>query len=116
MRRDAVPSLAHTAGAAALAAACLAPAGAGAADLDPSKLPPAASRPVTFSADIQPIFEKTCFQCHGPEKPKSRFRLDNRADALKGGANGVDIIPGDSAASPLIYYVARVSEDEDFHM
>jgi hypothetical protein len=37
--------------------------------------------------------------------------LDNRADALKGGAIGRAIIPGDSANSPLIHYVARLIED-----
>jgi len=79
--------------------------------LDPSKLPPAAQLTVDFEKDVKPIFEKTCFRCHGPERPKSRFRLDNRESALKGGDNGVDIVPGDSAQSPLVYYVARVAED-----
>lgn len=82
-----------------------------AAELDPSKLPPAAQVTVDFEKDVKPIFEKTCFRCHGPERPKSRFRLDNRESALKGGDNGVDIVPGNSAKSPLIYYVARVAED-----
>jgi hypothetical protein len=82
-----------------------------AAELDPSKLPPAAQLTVDFEKDVKPIFEKTCFRCHGPERPKSRFRLDNRESALKGGDNGVDIVPGDSAKSPLVYYVARVAED-----
>src|SRR5207245_242161 len=31
--------------------------------------------------------------------------------ALKGGDNGVDLIPGNSAKSPLIFYVARLVED-----
>ena len=79
--------------------------------LDPSKLPPAAQVRIAFEADIKPIFEKTCFRCHGPERPKSHFRLDNRESALKGGDNGIDIIPGDSAKSPLIHYVARLVED-----
>jgi len=82
-----------------------------AAELDPSKLPPAAQVTVDFEKDVKPIFEKTCLRCHGPERPKSRFRLDNRESALKGGDNGVDIIPGNSTKSPLVYYVARVVED-----
>lgn len=81
------------------------------AEIDPGKLPPAAPGPVDFARDIQPIFEKTCLRCHGPEKPKSKFRLDNRESALKGGENGVDIVPGESAKSPLIHYVARLVED-----
>lgn len=81
------------------------------AEVDVSKLPPPAGRPVDFLKDIQPIFEASCLRCHGPEKPKSRFRLDDRALALKGGANGVAIIPGDSVNSPLIHFVARLDED-----
>jgi hypothetical protein len=66
---------------------------------------------VDFEKDVKPIFEKSCLRCHGPERPKSGFRLDNRESAFKGGDNGIDIIPGNSAKSPLVYYVARVAED-----
>jgi cytochrome c len=82
-----------------------------AAEIDESKLPPAATIQVDFARDIKPILEVSCVRCHGPEKPKSRFRLDNRAAALKGGENGVDILPGNSAKSPLIHYVARLVTD-----
>src|SRR5213592_2535600 len=82
-----------------------------AAAVDESALPPAASQPVDYERDIKPIFENSCFRCHGPERPKSHFRLDNREAALKGGDNGVDIIPGKSAQSPLIHYVARLVAD-----
>ena len=50
-----------------------------AADL--SKLPPAATRPVDFTRDVQPIFEASCWQCHGAKKQESGFRLDDRASA-----------------------------------
>src|SRR5438874_3168539 len=76
------------------------------AEVDPSKLPPPAQKKIDFAQDIKPLFEQSCLKCHGPEKPKSKFRLDNRESALKGGENGVDIIPGQSAKSPLIHYVA----------
>jgi hypothetical protein len=82
-----------------------------AAELNLSKLPPASTNTVSFEKDIKPIFEQTCLRCHGPERPKSHFRLDNRESALKGGDNGVDIIPGDSANSPLVHYVARLVPD-----
>ena len=82
-----------------------------AAEVDLNQLPPSAGKQIDFARDIQPIFESSCLRCHGLEKPKSRFRLDNRASALKGGENGVDIFPGDSAKSPLIHYVAGLVED-----
>jgi mono/diheme cytochrome c family protein len=76
-----------------------------------SKLPAAERVQVDFSRDIQPILNASCIRCHGPERPKGRFRLDDREAALKGGEHGVDIVPGQSASSPLIYYVARLVED-----
>jgi hypothetical protein len=82
------------------------------AEIDAGALPAAAKITVDFDRDVKPIFESVCFRCHGPEKPKSRFRLDNRESALKGGENNPDdIVPGDSAKSKLIHYVARVVED-----
>src|SRR5438876_6925055 len=79
-----------------------------AAEIDESKLPPPAQKTVDFDADIRPLFEGTCLRCHGTERPKSRFSLATRETALKGGEHGVDIIPGQSAKSPLIHYVARL--------
>ncbi|MEK7708018.1 MAG: c-type cytochrome domain-containing protein, partial [Verrucomicrobiota bacterium] len=83
-----------------------------ASEIDPTKLPPPASVTTEFDRDIKPIFEKSCFRCHGPERPRSHFRLDNREAALKGGDNHTDdIVPGDSAKSRLVHNVARLVED-----
>jgi hypothetical protein len=83
------------------------------AEVDVSRLPPPATNTIDFARDIKPILEENCLRCHGPEKPKSQFRLDNRAAALKGGDEGVDILPGNSAKSPLIHYVAHLVEDSE---
>lgn len=83
------------------------------ADVDLSRLPPPATNHIEFARDIQPILEDSCLRCHGPERPKSQFRLDNRAAALKGGDEGVDLIPGNSAKSRLVLYVARLVEDSE---
>jgi len=84
-----------------------------AAEVDVSKLPPAGTNQISFARDIKPILETSCLRCHGPENPKSKFRLDNRAAALKGGEEGVDVVPGNSAKSPLIHYVAYLVEDSE---
>jgi len=84
---------------------------AAAPSVDSSKLPPAARRPVDFANDIRPIFRANCHSCHGPDKQKSGLRLDVKAAALDGGEHGRDIIPGHSAASPLIHFVAGLVED-----
>ena len=53
-----------------------------------------------FEAKIRPMLVENCLRCHGPEKPKSHFRLTSRAAALKGGDNNSDdIVPGNSAKS-----------------
>lgn len=79
--------------------------------IDETKLPPPAQKQVDFARDIKPIFDASCIRCHGPVKPKSGFRLDNRISALKGGDNGVDIIPGHSAKSSLIHFTAQLVAD-----
>ncbi|MBL9207667.1 MAG: DUF1553 domain-containing protein [Opitutaceae bacterium] len=71
-------------------------------------LPAAAARPVTFLADVQPIFTTHCLECHGPEKQKGGWRADDRENALhEGDSYGPNILPGNSAASPLIQFVAH---------
>ena len=79
---------------------------------DVSKLPPAAGRAMDFAKDIQPIFETHCLKCHGPEKQKGGWRADVKAEALQGGDNyAPNIVPGKSAQSPLIHFVAGLEED-----
>ncbi|HTH46779.1 MAG TPA: c-type cytochrome domain-containing protein [Candidatus Limnocylindria bacterium] len=85
-----------------------------AAEVDVSKLPPASKQAgVTFDKDIKPVFEKSCFKCHGTEKQKGKLRLDSLDAALKGGENAPDIIVKDSAKSPLVWAVARIGDEDD---
>ncbi len=75
-------------------------------------LPPPADRPVDFVKDIQPLFQQACLKCHGPEKQKSAYRLDVKALALTGGdSHAPNILPGNSAQSPLIHFVAGLDPD-----
>ncbi|HXR06686.1 MAG TPA: c-type cytochrome domain-containing protein [Candidatus Acidoferrum sp.] len=82
-----------------------------AAQIEETNLPPVAAVTIDFTRDIKPILNNSCLRCHTGQKPRSGFRLENRADALKGGDNGVDIVPGHSAQSHLIHYVARLVPD-----
>lgn len=85
--------------------------GASAAAIDETKLPPAALQKIDFARDIKPILQSHCLKCHSEEKPRSHFQLISRQAALKGGEHGVDILPGQSAKSRLIWYVARLDEE-----
>src|SRR5262245_2206950 len=88
-----------------------------AGDVDLSKLPPAAEKKgITFEKDIKPIFEKSCFKCHGPEteKPKGKLRVDTLQAVLKGGENGPDVVAGDIKKSPLLHQVAHLVDEDDW--
>ena len=81
--------------------------------VDVSKLPAAATRPVNFVKDIQPILEQSCLKCHNPDVSMSGLRLDDREHALKGGDLGTDIFPGKSDRSRLIHLAARLVSDPE---
>ena len=82
----------------------------------PGTIPPAVQREgVTFTADIQPIFEASCVECHGEKKQKGGLRLDTREAAVKGGEEGIIFEIGKSEESALIHSIARVGE-EDYWM
>lgn len=82
-----------------------------AAEPDLSKLPPAATRPVDFVRDIQPIFTEHCHSCHGDKRSEANFRLDAKEIALAGGELGPAILPGKGAESLLVQAVAGVKPD-----
>jgi hypothetical protein len=65
---------------------------------------------IDFARDIGPLLAKRCTVCHGAQQQMSGFRLDSREAALKGGASGIDIVPGKSAESRLIRLVAGLDK------
>jgi mono/diheme cytochrome c family protein len=82
----------------------------GAADVDTSKLPPAATRPIDFAKDVQPIFAESCYGCHGPKRQEVGLRFDVKEDALKGSENGPVIVPGKSAGSRVIHAASHLGD------
>ncbi len=80
--------------------------------LDVSKLPPAAKRKgVTYAKDIKPLFEGSCFRCHGEERQKGGLRLDSLESTLKGGEDGKVVVSGKSDKSPLVIAIAQIDPD-----
>ena len=57
-----------------------------------------AAAAVDFARDIQPLFEKHCYECHGPKKQRNGFRLDRRSRAMAGVLRP-NIIPHSSISS-----------------
>ncbi len=83
--------------------------------VDISKLPPALDKKdVSYGSDIQPLFEKSCVTCHGPQKQKGKLRLDSLQSVLKGGEDGKVVKPGDSAGSVLVHNIAHIGDPDDY--
>ncbi len=70
----------------------------------------AEDRQVSFTKEIQPIFEKSCRTCHGASVQLSKLSLVSRETALKGGERGLDIVPGNAEKSRLYRFVAALEE------
>ncbi len=51
-----------------------------------------------FARDVQPIFKKHCYECHGPTRQRNGYRLDRRSVAFAGLVRH-NIIPGSSESS-----------------
>jgi hypothetical protein len=86
-------------------------------EIDPKLLPPVSSKQgVTYAADIQPIFQKSCYPCHSAQmaKPKGKLRLDSLDAALKGGEDGPAVVPGNSAKSVMVAMVSHLGDPDDY--
>ncbi|HTI72820.1 MAG TPA: c-type cytochrome domain-containing protein [Candidatus Limnocylindria bacterium] len=69
---------------------------------------------VDFAKDIAPILSENCVKCHGPEKQKSKYRMDTKADAFKGGkSEKVSVVPGDPEKSELIRRITLPKDNDD---
>jgi hypothetical protein len=55
---------------------------------------------VDFTRDVQPLFQKRCYMCHGPQQQMSGLRFDQQESAAR------VILPGKSADSRLIQMVS----------
>ncbi len=70
----------------------------------PTAGPPATPTPISYSADVQSIFNARCIVCHGGTQG---LYLTDYASVLAGGRHGPVIVPGDPAQSRLIQYVRQ---------
>jgi mono/diheme cytochrome c family protein len=55
-----------------------------------------------FSKDVRQILTQNCVKCHGGEKTKGEFDLTTREGLLHPGAEGPNVVPGNSAGSRLM--------------
>jgi formate dehydrogenase gamma subunit len=62
---------------------------------------PAPAGPLTWDDTVGPILQAKCTTCHG-ESALGGLNLSTYEDALRGGASGPAIVPGDSVSSLLV--------------
>jgi len=65
-----------------------------------------AQEPVSFTKDIQPILQSSCWKCHGQALQLAKLDLRTLEGALKGGQKGASIVPGNAEESRLYRRVA----------
>jgi uncharacterized membrane protein/YHS domain-containing protein/mono/diheme cytochrome c family protein len=70
---------------------------------------------VAFQNVIQPVLQKDCVSCHGPEKAKGGLRLDSFDALIKGGKGGAAIVAGKASDSEVIKRIHLPATDDD-HM
>jgi uncharacterized membrane protein len=81
------------------------------------KIQPIANVPeaLVYEDVIRPILATRCYGCHSSRKQKGDLRLDDKGFILKGGKNGVIVVPGDASGSELVHRIFLAHENED-HM
>lgn len=58
---------------------------------------------IDFAQDVEPILQKYCIDCHGPDDQESQFRLDRLSIMLAGGNSGEPaVVPGEPEKSFLL--------------
>ena len=65
---------------------------------------------VTFTDHIRPIFERTCWNCHGSVSQLSDLDLRTRETAIEGGTRGPALVPGRAEESRLYRVLAGLDD------
>lgn len=68
----------------------------------PTDTPPPAEPGVSFAADVLPIFESRCLQCHGENRIEGDLVLNSYQAVMTDSESGPSVLPGDAAHSRLV--------------
>lgn len=63
---------------------------------------PNASGDTTDWAEVQPIFQQHCVNCHNPSNLGGGLNLETHAGVLAGGNHGAAVVPGNPDGSLLV--------------
>jgi mono/diheme cytochrome c family protein len=66
-----------------------------------------------YNQRVQPIFANNCYRCHGGMNHRGALQLDSRAALLKGGHDGVVVVPGHPEQSLLLALIRHEGPKDD---
>ena len=67
-----------------------------------------------YVTKVEPILRKHCLKCHGPEKQKGDYRVDDMKILFAGGeSEEAAIVPGNPGGSKLIQGILLPEDDDD---
>ena len=96
-----------------LGAGVLAVAALGGPELRPVAAQDAASKPEFFAEKVKPILQANCASCHLGTNHKGGLSMETKASLMKGGRDGVVIVPGDPAKSLLVQLIRHEGPADD---
>jgi hypothetical protein len=80
---------------------------------DLAKLPKVSDKKdVSFDKDIAPLLKASCMVCHSGDTPKSGFDVSTATSMIKDKKGRVQVVPGHSDQSPLVWNASDIVEDE----
>ncbi|MBC8243134.1 MAG: DUF1549 domain-containing protein, partial [Verrucomicrobia bacterium] len=86
------------------------PLGQALADVAPDHAEKMANGLKLFKNGVSRTLKQHCVKCHGGEKTRGEFDLTTREALLKGGSEGVAIVPGNAKASRLLKLISHAEE------
>ena len=72
-----------------------------------------ANTPAFYTEKVRPILQTNCGKCHFDMNHKGGLSLATKASTMKGGRDGVVIVPGDPANSMLVKLIRHEGPPDD---
>ena len=72
-----------------------------------------AAKPEFYTTKVQPIFQANCYRCHGGMNHRGSLNIQTRAGMMKGGREGVVLVPGNPANSLLVRLIRHEGPPQD---
>jgi mono/diheme cytochrome c family protein len=72
-----------------------------------------ANKPAFYTEKVKPILQTNCGKCHFDMNHKGGLAMDTKALMMKGGRDGVVIVPGDPANSMLVKLIRHEGPADD---